>query len=283
MHEFEELEDLDSVAQGDVFQWVDAERPWKTYGVVVTADCDLAREKHGGLISYVPAMLSHDFIWARWRIERFGSELQQHLEKSARRISVRLPPGSGGADVSADAIRSWLGRAGVDGVLNDMGVTTPGDRANIANVLRPTEVLLKLMSEKIPDLMLLRAAYAVVKPASADNPKLIAADIQKSWNSLPGDLFHIPGVPAVKDAEGHSLFLHLRHIRQVPAGALSARPDVLRSGKATCKRVARISAPFRYAMTQALGRVFTDIGLPESYEIRCKDAAELFLHEANPS
>jgi hypothetical protein len=283
MHEFEELEDLDAVSQGDVFEWVDAERPWRTYGVVVTADCDLAREKHGGFISYVPAMLSNDFIWARWRIERFGGELQQHLDKSARRVSGRLASGGGAANVSADAIRSWLERSGADSVLDDMGVTAPGDRATLANVLKPAELLVTLMSKEAPDLKLLRSAYAVVKPASATNPQLIVADIQKSWNSLPGDLFHIPGVPGANDAERDSLFLHLRHIRQVPAGALSARPDALRSGKATCKRVARISAPFRYAMTQALGRVFTDIGLPESYETRCKGAAELFLQEPDPS
>lgn len=283
MHEFDDLEDLDAVSQGDVFEWVDEERPWRTYGVVVTADCDLAREKHGGFISYVPAMLSTDFIWARWRVERFGGELKQHLAKSAYRVSTRLSSGGGSADVSADAIRDWLERSGVDGVLDDIGVTAPGDRANLANVLGPAALLATLMSTETPDLKLLRSAYAVVKPASATNPQLIAADIQKSWNSLPGDLFHVPGVPGKVDAERDSLFLHLRHIRQVPAGAISARPDALRSGHATCKRVARISASIRYAMTQALGRVFTDIGLPESYEARCKGAAELFLQEPDPS
>ncbi len=283
MYEFENLEDLDAVAQGDVFEWVDTERPWRTFGVVVTADCDLAREKHGGFISYVPAMLSDDFIWTRWRIERFGGELKQHLEKSGRRVSGRLASAGQAAEVSADAIRSWLERSGADGVLNDLGVTAPCDRANLANVLKPAEVLITLMSKEVPDLKLLKSAYEVVKPASKSNPQLIAADIQKSWNSLPGDVFHIPGVPGQNADQKDSLFLHLRHIRQVQAEALSARPDELRTGKATCKRVARMSAPFRYAMTQALGRVFTDIGLPEAYETRCKGAAELFLHEPDPA
>ncbi len=99
MQEFEELEDIDAVAQGDVFEWVETrrERPWQIYGVVVTADCDLAREKHGGFISYVPAMLSDDFIWARWRVERFANPLETHLERSARRISTRLGTDGEGA------------------------------------------------------------------------------------------------------------------------------------------------------------------------------------------
>ena len=285
MREFEQLEDLDTVAQGDIFEWVEARRarPWHVYGVVVTADCDLALEKHGGFISYVPAMLSDDFIWARWRLERFANPLQAHLERAARRVSARLEPGGEGTGLSAEAMRKWLERAKVDGVLDELGVTAAGERANLSNVLKPTELLMTLMSRESPDLKLLRSAYEIIKPAFVGDRKLIAADIQKSWNSLPGDLFHLPAIPGADTSDGGGLFLHLRHIRQMSADALSARPDVLRRGAADCRRVARIGAPYRYAMTQALGRVFTDIGLPDAYEARCRGAAELFLKEPEPS
>jgi hypothetical protein len=51
--------------QGDLFKWLDSKftRPWSTYGVVVTADCDLLRSKTRGVISYVPALIIEDYIW----------------------------------------------------------------------------------------------------------------------------------------------------------------------------------------------------------------------------
>lgn len=279
MKEYEALEDLDAIAQGDIFEWVGGERkrPWRVYGVVVTADCDLHREKHGGVISYVPAVLTEDFMWERWRVARFGKLLDDSLATCARRVSKWLRDNSAGGEISISALRQWLERKKAAGILDELGVESPSDRTALLNVLSPAEVFETLMRSEEPDIGLMRKAYAIYKPASLENSTLLAADVQNSWNSLPGDIFHVPSMPEEEAPDGYGLFLQLRHIRQVRAEALSARPDELRAGGATCRRVARISAPYRYAMTQALGRVFTDIGLPEAHERRRKSAADLFL------
>ena len=286
MHEYEELEDLDTVGQGDLIKWVDAEllRPWQAFGVVVTADCDLAHEKHGGVISYVPAMLTEDFIWSQWRPERLGAKLNDLLVRAGNRIA-KWRSDNGGTDVapSVAATRKWLERSGADGILDDIGVTDPGQRNHLLNAVGPAAAVLDAINCDAPDFDRLAAAYVIVNPKARTDPNAMPADIQKNWTSLPGDVFHLPAMPREEMAPGDGLFLHLRHIRQISADALSARPDDIRSGRAKARRIARVSAPYRYAITQALARVFSDIGLPDDYDVRRKEAALRFFSPEMPS
>ena len=66
--EYESVMDSTPIRQGDVFEWVGENRlrPWKFYGIVVTADCDLANSKTAGRLSYVPALVAEDYLWHFW-------------------------------------------------------------------------------------------------------------------------------------------------------------------------------------------------------------------------
>lgn len=280
MHEYEELEDLDQPSQGDLIKWVDGQslRPWRLFGVVVTADCDIAQEKHGGVISYVPAMLSQDFIWTHWRPERLGIKLDELLTTAGNRIAKWRSKNTGiDAPPSLAATREWLARSGPDGILDELGVTDPGQRKDMLNIISPASLVMSVLSSSEPDLARLAAAYACVNKKAVDDHTAMPREIQQSWAKLPGDLFHLPAMPSDENLPDDGLFLHLRHIRQVAASEISARPDDIRSGKAKARRIARVCAPYRYAITQALARVFSDIGLPDDYEARRKEAALRFF------
>lgn len=286
MHEYESLEDQDIVGQGDVIEWVGADRrrPWQCFGVVVTADCDLAHEKHGGVISYVPAMLAEDFIWTRWRNDRFNLKFDELLNKAGTRIGRwRGKNGQSEVPLSPGAVRKWLERASPDVMLDEIGVTNKGERADFANILNPAKRLSEILACEEPDLERLEACYVIVNSKASENRALFVRDIQTDWSSLPGDLFHLPAMPGTEKVTGEGLFLHLRHIRQISADLVSARPDDFRTGIAKARRVARVSAPYRYAITQALARVFSDIGLPDAHDQRCQSAAHLFLHREMPA
>lgn len=281
MHEYENLEDLDYASQGDVIKWVGAEwnRPWQCFGVVVTADCDLALDKHGGVISYVPALTTDDYIWNRWRVDAIASKLDALLNKAATRIANWRAKNDQPSDPpSATAMRRWLERVGAESLLDEIGVVDRGQRQNLLNVLSPAVAVLDCVNCANPDLHILSSAYNAINPKAAQNRQLLPDEIQKSWASLPGDVFHLTTMPEDDAAPGHGLFLHLRHIRQIEADRISARPDEIRSGSAKAQRIARVSAPYRYAVTQALARVFSDIGLPDAYDEKRKMAARSFFN-----
>lgn len=281
MDEYENLEDLDNASQGDVIKWVGAEwnRPWQCFGVVVTADCDLALGKHGGVISYVPALTTDDYIWARWRVDAIASKVDAVLSRAASRIANWRAKNAQPSDPpSPTAMRRWLERAGAEGLLDEISVVDKGQRNDLLNVLSPAVAVLECVNCANPDLRVLSSAYIAINSKAAQNSQLLPDEIQKSWASLPGDVFHLPTMPEDGAAPGHGLFLHLRHIRQIDADSISARPDAIRNGSAKAQRIARVSAPYRYAVTQALARVFSDIGLPDAYDEKRKVAARSFFN-----
>lgn len=274
VHEYEDISDPDEVAQGDVIEWLPshAKAPWRVFGVVVTADCDLAWGKHEGIISYVPGLLSSDFIWQGFRGKFFTSRHAEALQSAAKLANLsRRKMGIADSNISTSAMHDWLKRAGREGVLNELNVAD-APREKIRTLLDQILAYDEVLDQPNADMSLLTRAFAMTG-VKGDQAALIKR-IEESWGQLPGDIFHLPSLPT-GDEEG--MFLMLRHIRQLPASAIAGRPGDIDGGNAKVKRVARVCPPYRYSITQNLARVFADIGLPEEHDARRKSSAQRFF------
>ena len=66
-------EDAASIRQGDVLEWIDpgAHR----FGVIVTADCDIANEKFGEFLTYVPAIDLRTYLARNYLSSQVAKEL----------------------------------------------------------------------------------------------------------------------------------------------------------------------------------------------------------------
>jgi hypothetical protein len=274
-HEYEAIEHPDEILQGDVIVWHDHAyaKPWRTYGIVVTADCDLAWGKHGGRLSFIPGLLTEDYLWHSWRAVKFGAECSKAVESMTVRINKWLEK-NGRSPISIEAGRTWIERVQGEAVLNELGVVDRGERNTLQPVIDRAVAFASLLNASEPDMHLLRKCHALAKGNSASDDSLLAKAFQSAISDSPGDVFHLPVLP---DRDDEGLFLMLRHISQCEVADITTRPDELRFGIAKAKRIARVTAPYRYAITQSLGRVFADIGLPKEYEDRCQSSAIRFF------
>lgn len=99
--ECEQAHDANALRQGDIFaahpgtqNWQD---PWRRFGVIISADCDLAQGKTGPNLVYIPIVGLHTYIkdvWLPSQIEGLSKSCQQKLEKAlssarGKQISVR--------------------------------------------------------------------------------------------------------------------------------------------------------------------------------------------------
>jgi hypothetical protein len=276
-HEYEALDELSELAQGDLIRWEGGEYapPWRTYGVIVTADCDLEYKKHRGSLSYIPALLTIDYLWHFWRPSEFAKSAREDAATMTLRLNKwREENTHPNALLSEEAIQSWLRRADRETILNELGVTDKGQRNTLAPVVDRAAQLFKLIHAETPDLAQLKESFSYVKKEYNSKPEVLYEAFQKSISSLPGDVFHLPVLP---DNVDEGLFLMLRDITQCSLSDIANTPDDLRFGIAKARRVARVSAPYRYAITQSLSRVFADIGLPKAYEARCNNTASRFF------
>ena len=93
--------------------------------------------------------------------------------------------------------------------------------------------------------------------------------LRTSVGSLPEDSFFLGPIPRTE----HQGIAYLRVLRELSASAIAVRADELRDKSAQGRRIGRIKSPYKYSLTQRLGAVFADIGLPPEYDDHKKNWA----------
>lgn len=66
----------------------------------------------------------------------------------------------------------------------------------------------------------------------------------------------------------------LRFLRETEHASIATQAGLAASGGCAFYRVGTLLPPYRYDMTRRLGAVFSDIGLPENYNLRRQECAK---------
>jgi hypothetical protein len=276
--ECDEVTDDRPLVQGDIFEWVDrGTDPWRQFGVVVTANCDIAQEKHRGILSYVPFLSLQDYL----RLFHFPKLLQRGVQPLANELSKKLL-----ADELAEAIRTyqaanlpefpepvsdraallWAKSRTPEEIADDLRITGAESRARFINLVVDFKYVDDATTgegytEQLSALIRLRTRRGVV-PAKAQ--EAIWGEIHGAIKSLPGDCFFVGRVGSTPSA---GWIAYLRLVREIQHRDVAIRqPELRRQGAALAKRVSRLRSPYIYRLTQQLTDVFAAIGLPTEYE-----------------
>ena len=266
--ETEAIDDSRPISQGDILRWEVPEHPWRTFGVAVTADCDIAEQKHGGVLSYVPIVQLQDY----WQVITLPKQIEDYLSSKFQKMLFERIRGA------ARAYRPEFSADLSDTALLDMTATSPA--AAIVETLRVPErdrpafvrQLLAFRAARSElgglELKQLAAVLAELRAAIAGdanavpNVLSILDDLARGVRNLPGDAFFIGHIVA-SDARGFVAYLRL--VRELRTDALATRPADVQRG-ASARRIAKLKSPYLYRLTQQLASVFSDIGLPADYE-----------------
>lgn len=223
----------DNLKQGDLVEFSSANDD-SYYGIIVTADCDLDKKKHGRLVTLVP-LLSLDEIVERYllieQLDRYRDSILRYVIKAF--------------EIESD--------------IND-----PIIHAEIKAKLQ----IWKDMPGKNVYCLGARAVVNDLDSISASEFKLLMNDAQinvgnmtqKSTNQIKdkGDLVILPKPTFLKKAVE---IVWVRQVWQVPLREIVLKSTEIREGHGF--RVARLDSPYRYRVTQLMGQVFGDIGTPD--------------------
>jgi hypothetical protein len=239
--------------QGDVILWPHASGFLETSGIVVTADCDLARAKHWGRISVVPVFAVHTYVeelLAPKILTKHQPRLMQHFGKA---IGNLLANQSGEAP-SLDALEQLLGAAHLP-----VSLAADGQISAIHQILRQLGGWQKYES----NLECLSSTFAILNLGGNEG---MQNNIRSALVTLPGDVMPIPhfsGLPFDVSVAW------LRVVREIPEKGIVRKMSDMAAASGI--RVGRLSPVVRYRLTQMLAQVFSDIGLPEHHERLVKD------------
>jgi hypothetical protein len=254
------------LCQGDVLEFLSAEplSPGRhRLGVVVTANCDLAFGKHRGVVTYVP-LVSVDAYVGIFVIPRLLEQECNSAEKKVHEICVR--PGAARRAIE-------MAKLGYSPEIGAEVVDDPAAKARLVEALidvtRYSEALSSVQNAEDGDsaIDILKASLSSSEGGRTPKKagKSLRGKIKSHLNRLPGDALFLSAV-GPNHEEGYIATLRL--IRQVSEDrvALKAIDEMRSPDYYDARRASRLDVLYCHRLVQQMAGVFTDIGLPESYE-----------------
>lgn len=261
--EVRELPPGAAIAQGDVLASV-AEEPgtYERLLIVVTADCDLAHEKHAGHISCVPVLEARTYAVHHLLdrdVKKLEDELETALSGEIRRSQQRdLDPGA--APIGRERAIRWALEEGADSVQK----TLPSFRIDrMQPIIEALATLESAPREFDPLIEAIGRGRAALNNGSP--PEIIARHL----GNLRGRLLELPGdamfLSRIGPDHDRGYVAYLRLLPTVARDHIAVNVPETLQGRAY-ERIARLRSPYIYGLTQRLAAVFSSIGLPSDYE-----------------
>jgi hypothetical protein len=274
------IDPSEPLRQGDVLRSLDpAADPWDAYVIVVTADCDIARDKHGGRLTCVPVLPLRSYLASYYlprRISKVADAMSERLVGMMRKAQKENLADFNTA-ISRERADAWLVE------------TSP---ARVAETLRIAEKDYGTFLELAQQLVVIKslapgdfdgyrdaftAAQIAMKPATTRGAvrESLRNELVAHTKDLPGDALFLSSLGEELDA---GYVAYLRVLQELREGCVALKSSQ-QSFEMTHERIARVKAPYVYALTQQLGAVFSAIGLPTEYEQTRVERSQMLVED----
>lgn len=226
----------DVICQGTIIKFCNENQQEYKYGIIVTGDCDIAQEKHGIYLSYCCIMPLEYYIKKFYIQKKCKNKLSKIIGQIKENVFEIL---NRKLDDRAMEHVFSLSRNELDELLKNNGVV-----------------------EKIIDIQnyMHEGDFSLEEYKKMCSPK--NKDFEKDIRNFPGDKFFIGNIPDPEiNTEG--FVVDFRRIKEIKRDEISKKyfGDI-----PNCFAIANLNSPYKQKMSQALGAMFSDLGLPESYE-----------------
>lgn len=227
---YEQTSAKDKLNQGDLIRFDEGEG-CVTWGVVVTADCDLENRKHSRLITLVPLLSTQQLICRCLAFDFVEHKIEAMSQKCRASFGIDIQPDDPAFQIE---LKTCLLEEKMGGEL---------DR-KLARLVCGQEIEMSVASFK-----------EVVEHAGLGWSSCVKRF--ESQMESRGDMLVLERPPFQNEGE---FVAWLRGIWQEQVSNIAVAMSQLEGRRGV--RVAQLKSPYRYRLTQMLGQVFSDIGLP---------------------
>jgi hypothetical protein len=255
--------------QGDVLEWLSGgDDPWREFAIIVTADCDIAHSKHGGVLATVP-VLRHEEYLARFPLPLRLAAARDKLADQARRV-IREAQEANRPDFPApmadETIDQWVRTVSADEIVRALSIADERQRRKLDQLLETIRVCGAALEDGGYGMQVGALASAQVLQNGGDpddRSRKIHKDMLELLDSPPGDAMFLHALsPLLRGG----YVAYLRHVINIGEGEIAVSARGLRKSEARARRIARLTSPYVYYLSQRLGQVFSAIGLSSAYE-----------------
>lgn len=273
---FSECPDEDEIRQGDIIsrmvhsQGKKSERKW---GVVVTADCDIAQNKSNNKYTWLEIVPSEEYMRYHWAPDMLRRIIKKHFNPCLEYLNIQIKKSELGVNtLDEDGFREWLNSNTADEILSTL------------NCKPEQNILAKIASLKIAHDRSNQSPlklYQRVHQILGGNEKGLKAAMTQGLEGSGGfpDFFFLPEVPPANDGIGFVVLL--RHISTLNYEELfKTEMEARVSGCSDhFHRVGRLSDPLRFSISQKMAFLYSRIGMEVSFEEICTAAIEISVDQ----
>lgn len=227
---YEAVDSGDVLRQGDLIKFSGGKLP-PSYGIVVTADCDLDNKKHSRLVTLVPLLSVQEIVCKCLAFDVFEAQKEALQQYCRTQLGIEEPPGTA---VFLGKLKAFVREGGLQNATVEAA----------ARAVTHADLVVS-----IPVLRSILCAAGISWPKTVER-------FGKQIESR-GDILRLVQPPLIEERVSVA-WLRAMWQERVSDIALRTSEAPGRTGL----RVAQLGSPFRYRLTQMLGQVFADIGLP---------------------
>ncbi|MBB5837802.1 hypothetical protein [Kribbella italica] len=276
--------DTSPLGQGDIIRRTSrTDDIWDQVAVIVTADCDIARDKHAGRLSCVPLIPVSSYLAISFlpkRISRIEIAIYEKLLAIMRQNQIALL-GPDAVAISPKRAKHWLLSTEPLAICRRLAI--PDEQVESFVALADQAKRLTASADQSFDDQVARiceSEHALGRGESAKLRTRLSNDIAAHLRDLPGDALFLRH--QTSDGSDTGYIAYLRIIREIRDERVAIKASQM-SYEITHERWARLSPPYIYALTQRLGNVFSAIGLPEEYEASRDECGSLLIGNTDAS
>lgn len=251
------LTDDTPIRQGDIIKKKD--RKGTRYGLIITADCDIAREKHRNHYTWIEILPMESYIekkWAPIEIEKTKNKQSaaalSFTNKKLREMGLSV--------LSEEKFFSWLKESGPDDFVRKI---SPKDcPQEIKNTI---DGLYKITSETdtspIENLKAAAPLFGIKIEKLIESARL---HLKKGEEGFP-DFFFLPNLPEGLENGGVALLRHIYSVHGEEIYTCEANAKI--DGKSdSFYRTCRLNDRVKYSAVQKTTFLFSRIGMTSEYE-----------------
>lgn len=254
--EFRAIRSSEPLRQGDVLESAEEDAPmWRRHLLVLTADCDLAFDKHQGRITCVPLLRADEYLM-EMQIPRVRERIIKRILDQAAELLRR----AGKPTVSPARLHEWpseqTSRQITDAL--DLSANDSTKLSSLFDAIRSAEAPALTLKQSIDALAAAQAASSTTDFDRAR--KNIVDQLRQCFRQPPGDALFLS---SIADSSRAGYFAYLRHLEQVMEPTIALGPA---RRAIEYRRISRLEDRYTHALVQRFAMVFLSIGLPHDYE-----------------
>lgn len=237
--------------------------------VVITADCDIDKNKFGPQMACLNIQFHETYIRTTWAERSLESAKDKALAKITEKIrSLHSRMIGEPSIISAESIEAWLTRADLVSIASELSVAE-AELKGFMEFVSPCHAALQALNklESTDPFEQLKVFTAANKRISIEEAR---AEILRSARdaTLPSDVILLPGFPGEPNK---MIVILLRELVGVPIEFITTRQSEALDDHYYL-RVGRLRSTFKFSLSQSFGALYSKIGLPGAYETRRKNA-----------